>query len=135
MEKRKVAIILFVDKDRILLQDRREISKHGEEYGFFGGKIEHDETPEQALKREISEELGIDIKEFKIFKSYHQVIKEINRDVVRNVFLAPMPNIKDLKVEEGSLALMSFKDSFKLKMIPGDVDLLKEIHKSLKGGK
>lgn len=57
MFKRRVAVIIFYDeKKRILLQDRREISKRGEEWGFFGGGIEKDETPEEALVREIKED-------------------------------------------------------------------------------
>jgi len=133
MIKRKVAIILFYDdKGDILLQNRRTYSKHGEEYGFFGGKIEENENAEQALKREMKEELGLEIKDYKLFKNYHQKIPEINREVDRWVFLAPMPNLKKLKVEEGEPALMKFTDSFKLKMIPGDVELLKEIYKNLK---
>ena len=44
MIKRKVSVILFHDKEgNILLQDRRSTSKHGEEFGFFGGKIEEGE--------------------------------------------------------------------------------------------
>ena len=133
MIKRNVSIILFYDDyGNILLQDRKDIRKHNEEYGFFGGKIEENETPEEALKREIKEELGIDLENFKLFKNYHQIIKEIERNVNRWIFLASMPNIKKLKVKEGKLALMKIEDSFKLKMIPGDVELLKEIYKFIK---
>jgi 8-oxo-dGTP diphosphatase len=58
MKTRNVALIIFYDKDkRILLQDRRGISKLGAEWGFFGGEIENDETPEQAVVRETKEEL------------------------------------------------------------------------------
>jgi len=131
MIKRKVATILFNTNGTILIQDRKTHSKHGEEYGFFGGKIEEDETPEQALKRELKEELNINIKDFKLFKHYSQLIPEINRDVERWMYLSPIPDLKKLKVSEGKLALMKFIDSFKLKMIPGDIELLKEIYESL----
>lgn len=132
MIKRKVAIILFYDdKGNILLQNRKTYSKHGEKYGFFGGKIEEDETPEQALKREVKEELNIDIKDFKLFKHYSQIIPEINRDVERWVHISSIPDLKEIEVNEGELALMKFEDSFDLKMIPGDVKLLKEIYKFL----
>ena len=60
------------------------------------------------------------------------IIPEINRDVERWVYLSSIPDLKKLKVDEGKLALMKFTDSFKLKMIPGDVKLLKEIYESLK---
>jgi 8-oxo-dGTP diphosphatase len=132
MEKRKVAIVLFYDDNKnILIQDRRAISKHGEEYGFFGGHIEKDETPEQALKREIKEELGIKIAGYRLFKHYHHILREMNREVDRFVFLAKMPDTKNLEVNEGKIAVMKFEDSFGLKMVPGDIEILKEIYKIL----
>ncbi len=131
--KRKVAVVIFYDnKSNILLQDRKNYSKHGEEYGFFGGKVEEGETPEQALKRELKEELELDIKDYRLFKKYRRIIPEINRDVIMNVFLSKIPEINSLKVNEGELALMKFTDSFKLKMLPGNVELLKEVYKFLK---
>lgn len=55
----------YIDKAAaILIRDRRVLMcrKHGEEiYITPGGKIEAGETPEQALAREIVEELGISL--------------------------------------------------------------------------
>lgn len=128
MKTKKVSVILFYKKGIILLQDRRNISKHGEEYGFFGGHIEPNETPEQALLREIKEELNFEIKNYKFFKNYKQTIPELGLKVERWVYLSSMPDIKKLKVSEGKPKLIKFKDSFNLKMVPGDVELLKEIY-------
>ncbi len=80
MNKRKVAILLLYDKNKIIMQDRKEISKWGEEYAFFGGAIEKNETPQQALKREIKEELNLNVDELKnleFFKHYKDVIEKI----------------------------------------------------------
>jgi mutator protein MutT len=52
-----VALIFFYKDDKILVQDRRNMSKFGEEWGFFGGRIEAGETPEQSVVRETKEEL------------------------------------------------------------------------------
>ncbi len=134
--KRKVAIILFYgNKGNILLQDRKDMKKWGEEYGYFGGKIEEDENPRHALKRELKEELGINIKNFKLFKDYEERIelkKNFEMDLRRVVYIAKIPDIKKLKVHEGKIVLTNFKPAFNLKMIPGDIELLKEIYEYLK---
>ena len=65
MKERRVSLIIpYTEDGRILLQDRRDISKIGEEWGFFGGGIEEGETPERALVREAQEELEIDLNEY-----------------------------------------------------------------------
>ncbi|MFH1173729.1 MAG: NUDIX domain-containing protein [archaeon] len=64
MSKYNMSILCFYDKEgKILLQGRKNISKWGAEWGFFGGKIEEGETPEQAIVREICEELSYTIRE------------------------------------------------------------------------
>ena len=40
----------------------------GEPWCFFGGEIEPGENPEQTLKRELKEEIGYGVTDFKLFK-------------------------------------------------------------------
>lgn len=72
----------------ILIKDRKFIlERHGgkETYILPGGKLELDETPEQALIRELYEEFGVhvesqDLEEFGIFESQaiHNPDKKVN---------------------------------------------------------
>ncbi len=45
---------------KVLIAQRRKEGRLGGKWEFPGGKVEPDETPEQALKRELHEELGIE---------------------------------------------------------------------------
>lgn len=54
-----VAIALIDSSSRVLMQRRRLTGAHGGLWEFPGGKVEVAESPESALVREVSEELGV----------------------------------------------------------------------------
>ena len=56
---RFVAAALIVRNGEVLIGQRREDQPMASLWEFPGGKIEAGESPEQALARELSEELGI----------------------------------------------------------------------------
>lgn len=56
----KVVAAVIKDKDRVLAT-QRGYGDYKDWWEFPGGKIEQGETPQQALRREISEELDIEI--------------------------------------------------------------------------
>src|SRR5579875_3282397 len=47
---------------RVLVGQRRRSDRHPYKWEFPGGKVEHGETPQQALARELQEELQIEAK-------------------------------------------------------------------------
>lgn len=56
-------LILLNVKWEILIQERTSISKYGEQWWLFGGDLEYQEKPIDAIIRETKEELDIDISE------------------------------------------------------------------------
>src|SRR4051812_3635422 len=67
-----VAALIVSEDGRYLVQhrdDKPEIWFPGH-WGLFGGAVEPDESPEEALRRELSEELGIELGGFSLFTSF-----------------------------------------------------------------
>jgi len=62
-----VAAIIYNKKHRILITQRPQNSHLGGLWEFPGGRVENDETAEQALLRELKEELDLDIRVGKLF--------------------------------------------------------------------
>ncbi len=58
---RVVAGILSTADGRVLIADRCRSRSMRDYWEFPGGKLHEDETPEQALARELSEELGVEV--------------------------------------------------------------------------
>ena len=59
----KVVAGLIIDCEQRILACRRADDRHlGGKWEFPGGKLESDESPNQALVRELQEELGITVK-------------------------------------------------------------------------
>ncbi len=58
MAERSVAVAIFHDDKDIVVQIRDKNSKLGAKFGFWGGGVEPGETPDEAIKRELKEELA-----------------------------------------------------------------------------
>lgn len=70
--KRIAAIILENDQQEILLylRDNKPGIPFPQHWDLIGGHVEEGETPDEALVREVKEELDIDLKEYAFFKEY-----------------------------------------------------------------
>ncbi len=61
----KVAVAVIVNENQqILIAQRPLDASHGGRWEFPGGKLEADELPEQALIREVREEVGLDVEKY-----------------------------------------------------------------------
>ncbi len=132
---RKVAIVIFYDNQRnIVFQERGEHSKTGEKYGFFGGGIEEGESPEQALKRELSEELGYILEDLTYWTDNNFKITDDgqykNWFIECSVYLSKIDDkLFNAKIVEGkSFIKMNIDEAIKNKGFHyGDITLLKKL--------
>jgi 8-oxo-dGTP diphosphatase len=72
MMKEIAAIILENNKGEFLLylRDNKPDIPFPDHWDLIGGHIEEGETPEEALIREVKEELDIDLKDYTFYKKY-----------------------------------------------------------------
>jgi 8-oxo-dGTP diphosphatase len=108
MHTRNVSICVFYDKEtkNIIIQERDKHSKMGEKYGFWGGRIEEGESKEQALNRELKEELNYTPKNIQyIYKHTVKITKEGKYKywtINIHVFVSPITKeLRECKVNEG----------------------------------
>ena len=94
MKKKYVACALLVKNNKLLLQDRKGISKYWEEWSFFGWWLDEWESSREALLREIKEELEFDISNWDIKYLWEIVhyIEDFNIEYHRYLYLINIPN-------------------------------------------
>ena len=56
-----VTAAILIKDGRVLIAKRKATDRLANKWEFPGGKVEDNETPEECLKREMQEELGIDV--------------------------------------------------------------------------
>ncbi|MFY5897008.1 NUDIX domain-containing protein [Acinetobacter pittii] len=72
-----VAIAILIHCGKILVGWREEQHHQGGKHEFPGGKVEKGETPEEACRREIYEEVGIGLKDWYQFDYIHHEYDDI----------------------------------------------------------
>ena len=90
---------------------------------FPGGKVDHQETFENALKREIREELSIDIRILNHIASEKHKDEKI--DVNVHYFLCKSLNENIILSEHEDMNWLQKNDLKQLKMAPGDSKIIK----------
>ena len=86
-----VAVAVIINKDDEILISRRSSDQHqGDKWEFPGGKVEDNETSQEALRREIKEELGIELQSVvHITDIIHEYLEDkpgANKKVILDVY-------------------------------------------------
>ena len=116
---RGAGIILIDNQRRVLLQYRDKNNRWNQDaWSEFGGQIEGNETPEQAVKRELKEEIGIELTDLRFFKKYG-IKKE--KGVYEAFFYVASLKIsinalKPQQKEGKDMGLFTFKETQNLKL-------------------
>ena len=76
MKDIEVAVGLLWRRDRVLAAQRPEGKAHEGYWEFPGGKLEQGETPQDALIRELAEELGVGVRACRFWKNVTHVYEK-----------------------------------------------------------
>ncbi len=131
-----VVACALIDVDgRILMSQRPTGKSHAGLWEFPGGKVEKDEVPEQALRRELWEELGIEPCEscFQAFSFTSHKYEDFH-------LLMPLYLCRQwdgiARPQEGQAIKWVFPDRLlDLNLVPADISLAREIQDRIPRGR
>ena len=121
MNKNRIKVVggIIINKNKILVAQRSIQKEHPLKWEFPGGKIKVNENPIDALKREIKEELSVDVKKYKFLLDYeydYQDIKKIHLYFYKiDEYVGKVRNI-----EHNQLLWIQRNDLEKLDFLDGD---------------
>jgi 8-oxo-dGTP diphosphatase len=122
-----VVAALIEHEGKILACQRKRGSTFELMWEFPGGKVEPNETPQQALARELQEELGVQSTIGREVYRTHHHYKELPRALELIFFLATVnpSQIRNLNFEQ--MQWRSPQSLAELEFLPADRDLIDEL--------
>lgn len=122
-----VAAVIENEKGEILAALRSSEMSLANYWEFPGGKIELGETKEQALRREIQEELGCTIE---VGSPVEDTIYEYDAFTVRlETFMAKIVEGEPVASEHAELRWLSRNELFELEWAPADIPAIDKLTK------
>lgn len=120
-----VSVVALIDIDSRVLISKRQDKKHCSGYWEFpGGKLKKEESPEEALKRELKEEIGIDISSSCLAPGTFSSFSYQKFHLLMTLFFCRKWEGNPFPHENQELKWISKKDIFKYKMPPANNILL-----------
>lgn len=122
-----VAAALVDQKGRIFVQQRPEGKAMAGLWEFPGGKVDVGETPEQALVRELQEELGILVSETSIKPIAFASEPIDERHLVLLLYLCEQWTGELTDIEASDMQWLPVADLHTLDMPPADIPLVDQL--------
>ena len=127
-ENIKVVAGLILHNNKLLICQRPKFKDHPLKWEFPGGKIKKDETGEDALIREINEELSINIFNYNELISYKFNYSDLGKSVFINFYLIKNFTGKILNNFHNQLKWIEIKDIREYDFLEGDLKIIDYIN-------
>lgn len=127
-ENIKVVAGLILQNNKLLICQRPKFKDHPLKWEFPGGKIKKDETSEDALIREINEELSINIFNYNELISYSYNYSDLGKAVFINFYLIKNFTGKILNNFHNQLKWIEIKDIREYDFLEGDLKIIDYIN-------
>ena len=104
-ELKRVATALLFDREGrlcIYLRDNKPTIPFPNYWDLFGGHVEPGETSQEALLRELREELGVQVSEYGFFRSYHCLVGDAAPNVKDVYWVKTHQVAEELELHEGA---------------------------------
>lgn len=122
---KKVTAAICISSNKILIAKRGTNVSLSGRWEFPGGKLEDGETPEECLKREIKEELNLDIIVGEFFdKSIH---KYENGEIELLAYYCEIVSDDMILTVHEEVKWVKFSDVDRFDFLPADIPLVKKI--------
>ncbi|MDO6354630.1 (deoxy)nucleoside triphosphate pyrophosphohydrolase [Caloramator sp. CAR-1] len=124
-----VTAAIIIDNDRVFIARRKDGNIKGK-WEFPGGKLEENETYEECLKREIYEELKMNIE---IIKPFEEVVHEYDNGKIKLISFLVKPLSYDYKLSvHDDARWVSIDDLLNYDLAPADIPIAKKLQEELK---
>ena len=127
MEKRVTEVVaaLIWEEDRFLICQRPAHKARGLLWEFVGGKVEPEETKEQALIRECQEELAVTISVGEVFMEVDHIYPDLN--VHLTLFNAAIIEGMPQMLEHNDIRWIAVEEIPQYEFCPADEAILKRL--------
>jgi len=122
-------VAAIIEKDGRIFATQRGYGAYKDWWEFPGGKIEAGETPEEALIREIREELRAEIKVGELFRTVEYDYPEFH--MIMQCFLCELISDEIELVEHEAARWLGKEDIRSVRWLPSDIEIVEKLIQKL----
>ena len=119
----------------ILMSRRLEGVHLAGAWEFPGGKVERGEDPEVALRRELREELGIEVERVQIYAVGQHLYEDVSKDVILLVYDCTLVGAEPQALEVAEFAWLTPAEVCELPLPPADEGVITRLKSEVEPAK